>query len=126
MILAVYGTLRRGGPANGMLRGAKWLGLDKIRGCLYNLTSFPALRLSCPENQKVDVLVDLYELPDGDEAKYLATIDRYEGYYPEAPDQCLYLRREVTTLEKKLPVTVYEYRFAPVAPTIQSGDWLCE
>ncbi len=122
MILAVYGTLRRGGPANGLLRGSKWLGMDRIPGCLFAVGTFPGARFNA-EHVSHGIVVDLYQLPEGKEDDYFERIDRYEGFYPEQPDQCLFLRKEVTTVEGQMPVIAYEYRFTPVAPLILSGDW---
>lgn len=118
MYLAVYGTLRRGGPANGLLRGGKWLGLDRVPGVLYDVGPFPALR-PLKEGEEGTVLVDVYEVDE----KVLPAIDKYEGHYPEAPDQSLFTRREVLTTEGTLPVTVYEYKFTPISPVVPSGDW---
>lgn len=119
--IAVYGTLRRGGPANGLLRGCKYLGLDRVPGSLYDMGAFPALRLDREGNKK-GVLVDLYEVPEGQ--GIIIRVDKYEGYYPDADDQSLFVRKETVTLEGALPVTVYEYKWPPVAPYIPSGDWL--
>ena len=117
MILAVYGTLRRGGPANHLLRGASYLGKDKIPGKLYNLGSFPGYRAEGDGS----VVVDLYKLPERF-ADMLGAIDRYEGCYPSTPDQSLYNRRSVTTLSGKLSVVTYAYKF-PSTNEIPSGDW---
>ena len=119
MYLAVYGTLRRGGPANGLLRGGKWLGLDRVPGILYDVGPFPALRPNKKGYESNTVLVDVYEVDEG----ILPAIDKYEGHYPEALGQSLFVRREVLTKEGTLPVTVYEYRFDPVACIVESGDW---
>lgn len=119
MKLAVYGTLRRGGPANGLLRGSRFLGLDRVPGNLYALASFPGLRLE-ENHQKRGVLVDVYDVPD----ELIPVIDKYEGYFPEALDQSLFTRKEVTTLERKIQVVVYEYRFTSTTPLILTGDWI--
>ena len=49
----------------------------------------------------------------------LAELDRYEGYYEEAPEASLYIRRPL------LDGWVYEYNHeAPPEATIPGGDWL--
>lgn len=122
MILGVYGTLRRGGPANGLLRGAVWLGLDRVQGKIFDLGFFPGLRLD--ENSSRGVLLDLYKIPI-DKEDIIGRVDKYEGYYPDRLDQCLYLRKEVSTIEKKMAVSVYEYRFPPPeGSAILTGDWI--
>ena len=85
------------------------------------MSNFPGVKLK--GGTKRGVLVDVYELPE-DEGATLARIDRYEGHFPEAPDQSLYIRREVKTLDNERMVTVYEYRFDPPFDPITSGDWI--
>ena len=43
--LFVYGTLRRGGPAEAMLANCRFLGEAQISGSLYHLGRYPALVL---------------------------------------------------------------------------------
>ncbi|WP_297013980.1 gamma-glutamylcyclotransferase family protein [Thalassospira sp.] len=118
--MAVYGTLRRGGPANGFLLGAKYLGQDKIKGTIYNLGAFPGLVL----DDGGEVIVDLYELPADDNGSMLQEVDIYEGYYPTDKSRCLYHRRNVTTLEGCLEVMAYEYAHEVDNKwVVKSGDW---
>ena len=121
MTLAVYGTLRRGGSANGLLRGAKYLGQDRINGKLYNLSEgIPAVLPSASGT----VVVDLYELPEGAAGEeMIKVIDVYEGYYPDKPDQSLYRRKETVTVEGSMPVQYYEYRFEVNIAHVPSGDY---
>lgn len=120
-IIAVYGSLRRGSYANGLLKGAKYLGQDKISGDLYSLGNYPGLLLDSDE----PVLVDLYLLPEDDEG-LLISIDRYEGYFNDDEEDSLFVRRKVTTLEGVLEVYIYEYN-GTILPqyhtAIPSGDW---
>ena len=116
MILAVYGTLRRGGPSNHLLMGAKYIGRDTVKGRLISLGDFPGFKT----DGDTPVVVDLYEVDTG-KPETLSSIDRYEGFYPDKPDQSLYFRKEVTT-EKGLSAVIYVYRFDGNVP-ITSGDW---
>lgn len=123
MHVAVYGTLRYGGSANGLLRDAEYIGSDHILGRLYNLGSYPGLHLSKeddPEAKKI--VVDVYKLPN-DCGTTLAALDRYEGYHEEDDSQSLYLR-EPTMTQGGLEVQVYEYNAnARNISEITSGDW---
>ena len=118
MILAVYGTLRRGGPANGLLKGGTWLGQDKIPGDLYDFKAFPGLR---PPVQNGTVVVDLYDVSE----EIILKVNKYEGYYPDSPDQSLFVLKEVVTVEGCLPCMTYEYKFPGGNNLIPSGDYLC-
>lgn len=118
-IIAVYGTLRYGESANGLMKGCRYLGKDHVRGKLYSLGSFPALKRSDEEADKV--VVDLYKLPN---QLVLQGLDRYEGYYPAEPDQSLYKRVLSLTEEGNAEVWVYEYVFEPPENSrIKNGDW---
>lgn len=121
--IAVYGTLRYGGPANGLMRGAKYLGQDAVYGKLHSLGDFPGLKLR-EEGEGFQVVVDVYEMPPEVEPVLLMSLDKYEGYYPNEPDQSLYSRVKVLTVEGNMEVWVYAYKFpAPESSFIESGDW---
>lgn len=76
----VYGTLRTGGAAGGLLAGGRALGEATLRGSLYDVQGrFPALVLG----GDTEVQGELWEVP----AARLAELDAYEGV-----DQGLYRR----------------------------------
>ena len=118
-VVAVYGTLRFGGAANGLLRDAEYLGQDTILGRMYNLGSYPGLHL-CKEAEAKKIVVDLYEVKDEDT---LADLDNYEGYNKFDEDRSLYLRKE-TQAEGGLTVSVYEYNANCInMKEVETGDW---
>lgn len=120
--IAVYGTLRYGASANRFMKGCKYLGNDAIYGDLYNLGAFPGLK-TCTEKDGRKVIVDLYELPE-DDREVLGRLDRYEGYYQDAPDQSLYKRIKVLTINSNIEVWAYEFcSDIPSSTIITSGDW---
>lgn len=106
--IAVYGSLRYGGPANGLMKGFKYLGRDTVYGRLFNLGVYPALCLGDESKPDEQVVVDVYEITD---ERLLQGLDRYEGYFPDAPEQSLYTREMTLTVEGNLEVWVYDYRF---------------
>lgn len=118
-MLVVYGTLRYGGSANRLMLGARYVGTDAIYGSLYDLGSFPGLKLGGSDL----VVADVYELPDDSEA-FLSTTDRYEGYNPQDPRQCLYKRLKTQTVVHHRSTWVYEYCH-PVHEELRiiGGDW---
>lgn len=118
--IAVYGTLRYGGPANGYMDGAKFLGTDSIPAKLFGVGWFPGIKLD-PEASTV---VDVYEVPKENTAKFLERIDAYEGYRKGRPDESLFNRITVLTNKSNDEVMVYEYNMAVDPDTeIQNGDW---
>jgi gamma-glutamylcyclotransferase (GGCT)/AIG2-like uncharacterized protein YtfP len=119
-LVAVYGTLRYGGRANGLLKGCRRIGTDVIYATLYDLGSFPGVKLGGSNL----VLVDVYRLPLIGAASVLMSMDRYEGYNPNETDQCLYRRLKVSTVQHQYHVWVYEYAHAVHEELeIISGDW---
>lgn len=126
-IVAVYGSLRRGHRSNGLMEGCKYVGQDVVRGRLYSLGAFPALKLPESKDDKHNhsVVVDLYAIPEGPSGdKILEGLDWYEGYKVEDPSQSLYRRVPVETLNLRHTVLVYEYN-SGVSPDweIPHGDW---
>lgn len=124
-IVAVYGTLRRGGPANSLMKGCRYMTDDAIAGRLYDLGDFPVAKVNAAGF--APIAVNLYQLPDDRKQKeeILERIDRYEGYFPEAPDQSLFTRRRTLTIGKNRKwVYVYDYNHPiEAAKPIESGDW---
>lgn len=117
--VAVYGTLRYGAAANGFMKGARYIGKDKIPARLYNLGWYPGIKID-PEQATV---VDVYEF-DGDGQDFLPTIDRYEGFVPSQPRESLFRRVKTLLNDRNDEVFVYEYCFDVHEDTqIKSGDW---
>ena len=79
----VYGTLRRGGRANALLRGCECLGVRRVRGTLYDVRgAYPALVL----DEEGEVEGEVWRCPGAT----IAALDEYEGVA-----QGLYRRMEV-------------------------------
>lgn len=111
VVLLLYGTLMRGQPAHGLLRGVRWLGEARTapRYQLLDLGAYPAL----VEPGDAAVSGELYRVPPA----LLPDLDAYEG------DE--YVRRAVV-LEDGREVTAYVMQPDHVpadARPIPSGDW---
>lgn len=118
-VVAVYGTLRYGGSANSLMRGAKLMGSDTVKGSLYNMGAFPAFK----RDSKQIVVVDLYKLPE-DGGELLKRMDRYEGFVDGHPDESLYTRQQIIT-DNGIVCWVYVYCYdVHEELLIDSGDWL--
>lgn len=122
--IAVYGTLRYGGPANRLMLGAKRIGRDRIKGKLYRVGWFPGVKLT-PNDEDLEVIVDVYELPEKEPNKFLEQIDLYEGFRDGRPEESLFVREKVLLKNMNEEVFVYVYK-EDVSPEdlIANGDWL--
>ena len=127
IVLAVYGTLRRGERNDAFLAGAKYLGSGVVRGRLHEMPrsalrpyAYPAFVLNGSER----VAVELYALPD---TATLTTIDELEAFDPSDEAGSQYVRREVS-LEggpaTSASVYVYHGPADELGDVIPDGDWV--
>lgn len=99
----VYGTLRPFTNTN----------IVRIPGHLYDLGSFPGLKLD--NSSKTMVTCEVIEVNDNE----LERLDLYEGYRPTDPDNSLYIRRQLDW-----GAYVYEYNgYVSEDTLVDSGDW---
>jgi gamma-glutamylcyclotransferase (GGCT)/AIG2-like uncharacterized protein YtfP len=119
----VYGTLRRRAPMHELLvPGARWLGVARARGRLYDLGAFPAF---VPSRSARDVVHgELFEVIADDPERHMEAIDRYEGRA---------FRREEIPVEldgaEPVRATAWAYCFIGSvrrARRIDSGDYLAD
>lgn len=116
--ILVYGSLRRGHGANGMLRGCTFKGETRLPGFdLYSLGWYPGIKEN-PDN-KEGVVGEVYELPADDAT--LSALDMYEGYVEFDPPSSLFIRKEV--LVEGEPTFVYVYNGGNKGEPVKSGDW---
>lgn len=121
--LFVYGTLMSGMPAAEMLTGAaRLVGRGLVRGALYDLGKYPALR---PGDG--DVWGEVYAVAG---AATLRRIDAYEGYDPSRPRSLFRRGRVDVRLEDGSVIKAWAYFYAlpfpPGARRIASGDYRLE
>jgi len=129
LVVAVYGTLRRGERNHQVLAGATFLGHATIRGTLHAIVRtsqrpypYPAL-VEVPDGR---VWVELYQLPD---LATLARLDALERYDPDDVEGSEYLRLEVSVQGGPRDVTTafaYAYRgpLDELGDVIGDGDWV--
>ena len=99
----VYGTLR---PFTGK-------NIVRIPGHLYDLGSFPGVKLD--NSSDTMVTCEVIEVTDEE----LERLDQYEGYHADDPDFSLYLRRKLDW-----GPFIYEYNGSVLEQDIvPSGDW---
>jgi gamma-glutamylcyclotransferase (GGCT)/AIG2-like uncharacterized protein YtfP len=117
--LFVYGTLRTGGGAAGLLDSCEHLGTGTVRGILYDIDGrFPALVLYETEGT---VQGEIWRCP----AALLPSLDRYEG---TADGLFRRVATEVETPRGRTPCWLYTAgpalsRKLSADRRIPSGDW---
>ena len=116
-LLFVYGSLRKNGSHNHLLKEAEWFCQAHIKGLLFLIDWYPGLIVNVPDGSSQNVIGDVYK----DITPYLFDqLDRYEG---DTYDRKIV---QVTTLTSKiLQVHTYIYN-QNVDPKklIVSADWL--
>lgn len=113
MVLFVYGTLRRGEPAHGLLARARYLGAASTAAAfeLVDFGAYPAL----VRGGALSVMGELYEIDE----RTLASLDAYEG----CPD--LFTREQIMLAGGGLCEAYLMPRERALGrPRIASGDWM--
>jgi gamma-glutamylcyclotransferase (GGCT)/AIG2-like uncharacterized protein YtfP len=114
-IVAVYGTLKRAGSNHHILRGARFLGKDMLKGIrLYDLGAFPG---AVPGTSS-GIEVEVYEVSP----RQLDLIDKLEDYCAEAPETGLYTRRLYPTGHGDAWVYLFQGNTLG-CPLIMRGGW---
>jgi len=116
-LLFVYGSLRRGCRAQGLMRhaGARYLGKASVRGRLFDLGEFPGAVKATGASALV--LGELYYLPCA--VRALKSLDRYEGSR---------YKREVTEVElqsgRRVRAWIYWLKRVPASRhQIEGGNY---
>lgn len=125
-LIFLYGSLlpQAPGSRHALLGRSHLVSSGWIRGKLYHLGGYPgAIESADPETR---VWGEVYELETPQES--LARLDRYEGFVPESPSGCEFVREE-TRVELKDGRTVeawvywYQLNSQGLEP-IPDGDYL--
>ena len=112
-LLFVYGSLRRGGAAHGLLEGSEEVGAARYQGRLYDLGAYPG---AVPSGDAADVVHgEVRRLP----AARLEGLDRFEG--PEYSRERVCVRLAAGGVRE---CWIYLYRGELRGRArVASGDW---
>ncbi|WP_166260558.1 gamma-glutamylcyclotransferase family protein [Marinobacter salicampi] len=113
--VAVYGTLKQNHSNHVLLKGARFLGSERLFSItLYDLGPFPAAL----ERPSRGVTVEVYEV----NIPLLARLDELEDYKAGAPRTGLYTRKLLKTAFG--PAWVYLFNKCPnESSRLPDGDW---
>jgi gamma-glutamylcyclotransferase (GGCT)/AIG2-like uncharacterized protein YtfP len=127
ILLAVYGTLRRGERNAAFLAGARFLGPAVVRGRLHEMPRSALRGYAFPAYLREGsgrVAVEVYALRD---AAMLTAVDELEAFDPSDEAGSQYVRREVP-LEGGPSATAWVYVYhgpgGELGDVIPAGDWV--
>jgi gamma-glutamylcyclotransferase (GGCT)/AIG2-like uncharacterized protein YtfP len=103
--ILVYGSLRKGFHNHRLMEriGAEFQSELHVPGFdMYSLGAFPGVKENPANGQGVEA--ELYSFPD----EGLRQLDGLEGYYEDAPERSMYLRKEVE-VDKGVFAIIYVY-----------------
>ena len=115
-MVAVYGTLRRGGHNNKLLHSSEHIGEDFVRGVMYDNGGFPYLVL---DESGTEVVVEVYSVDDAT----LRRLDWLEGY--DGNREWNHYDRSCVELHSGTKALIYHVEKGDVEhlPVIESGNW---
>lgn len=115
MLVAVYGTLKRGMANHQLLISSRFLGDDRLVNiALYELEEFPAARL----DESDGIHVEVYEVSK----EVLFILDKLEEVDHEIPEKGLYRRIQCPTRFGTAWIYIYN-GIVDGLPKLNAGSW---
>ena len=116
MLVAVYGSLKKGKGNHSMLRHSEWVADEWLTGYkMYDLGSFPGIRPSLAG----EIVVELYHVDEDT----LDSLDWLEGYQEGEEDNNHYNRVTVPTSKGNAYLYVYNNDDVDAADLVMNGVW---
>jgi gamma-glutamylcyclotransferase (GGCT)/AIG2-like uncharacterized protein YtfP len=116
VLLAVYGTLKRGYGNHSLIAAAQYIGNDKLQEIsLYDIGPYPGARLEA----SAGIDVEVYAVTPSQ----LARLDLLEEYDPADPRGSLYTRELLDTRFGSTWVYLFQGDVAG-KPCLRSGAWV--
>ncbi len=127
LVLAVYGTLRRGDRNHALLGDSPFLGDGTVEGTLRHVPAAPHRAYGFPVLLPVPggrVSVELYRV---DQPEILGTLDALEEYDPVDETGSEFLRRTVRVSDgpvDEAQIYIYNGPTEVLGQVIDGGDWM--
>lgn len=116
LLVAVYGTLKRGQCNHHVMLGSQYVGSDCLNVItLYDLGPYPAAKVEASEGIEIEVFSVT--------PAHLAVLDMLEEYNPDAPDQGMYNRVPIETCYGAAWIYIYNEAVHELAAQ-RRGAWL--
>lgn len=115
VLVAVYGTLKKGFANHGQMAQAQYIGCDKLAQiCLYDIGPYPGARIE----PSAGIEVEVYAVNQNQ----LVELDLLEEFDPAAPVGSLYTRELLETRYGSAWVYLYQGELSG-KPCLRSGAW---
>jgi gamma-glutamylcyclotransferase (GGCT)/AIG2-like uncharacterized protein YtfP len=116
MLIAVYGSLRKGLYNHVLIEKSTYVGkFDTLPEYnLYDLGSYPALT----KDGNTSIVVEVYRVNE----KTLVDVDRLEGYRKDNLGSCHYVREKIDTPFGEAYIYVFPHSVSGYVK-VTSGDW---
>jgi len=116
MLIAVYGSLRKGLHNHLIIENATYLGkFDSLpEYSMYDLGSYPGLI----KNGNTSIVLEVYRINQ----KMLVDVDRLEGYNPSNTGRSHYLRDTIDTPYGEAYIYIFPHKVGGYNQVID-GDW---
>lgn len=116
-LVAVYGSLRKNGGNDGLLRGSEYVGTFKTKPeyTLVSLGGFPGIH----HEGTTEVTMEVYSVDEATGTR----LDRLEGYSPERDDNTFYDRKTIETPFGDAHVYLYVPSIKN-KEVVENGDWI--
>lgn len=116
MLVAVYGSLRKSLSNHRVLDGAKYLGNYESEPIfsMFDVGMYPAIK----ESGNTSIILEIYRIDEN----ILKRLDILEGYDPEDPDSCYYVRTTINTPFGESFIYTFPHDTS-YYKQVQNGDW---
>lgn len=125
-LIAVYGTLRKGGSNHHVLGGSEFISEQRIQGFqMYGCHDYPAI-ISGHYNEYITV--EIYRVKSHSVADAIDVLEGFDRSNPNSLNNYYTLRKiNIESIEELLEIYTFDHTphgIAELGPRILCGDWL--